>query len=729
MIGRKTFFSLSLLVALSAQAVMGTDPVSFVRPETGTINCFELSTGNVYPAVCTPWGGGMWTLSTKPGHREGWFYDYTHRQIYGIRQTFQPSPWAGDFGQWSFLPVKGEVGQKQEERFSRYSHKTETLRPDYYRVYLVDSDATLELTPSDRGACVRVTYPKTDKPGFVVDSFGGEGHVEVTADRRRVTGWSTRHAARAPEGFRNYFVLEFDRPVVESVGDDKWKALRFAPMKRGDVLNVRIASSFISPEQAVRNLGELAGGFDKTREAARKRWNKVLGRLDVETPDVDRKRMFYTCLYRAVLFPRAFWDVGADGKSVHYNPETGKVAPGYYYAGTGFWDTFRSLFPLLNFAYPEVNERMMAGLESSWREAGWLPEWSNPGFWDCMVGNNSASVVADAYLSGVRKGYDAEQLWQAVVHGAENAHPSVGSVGRKGVGDYLSLGYVPCDVKIGGATARTLEYAYDDWCIWKFGEALGKPEAEIARFRERSQNWRKVFDPVHKFANGRKKDGSFNRNFDPGRWSGELVEGDSWQWSWCVFHDPEGLAELLGGKKAMGERLDAMFATSSADAAKRNGFVIHEMTEMQIMDFGEYAHGNQPVQHAIYFYNWTDRPSRAQHWVREVMDRLYKPQPDGYCGDEDNGQTSAWYVWSALGFYPVCPGSGEYALGSPAVEKAVVSVRNGAKLTIEAPGASVKRYVASVTFNGRPVRNGRLNQAELLKGGKLYFKMSDKPNQ
>ena len=716
------------LAALVAASVFG-EPLDDVRATTGTINSFELSAGNVYPAICRPWGGPMWAPVTKPGHREGWFYDYTGTRFYGMRLTHQPSPWMNDFGQITVTPIVGSAGEKMDDRRSHFTHKSETVRPDYYKVYLGDYDILFELTAAKRACVMRITYGDSNSPGFVVDAMGGSGKVEVDRANRRIYGVSTQRSQPVANDFGNRFVVEFDRDIVSVEDKGSWCCVRFAPTKRGDVVTARMASSFVDREYAVANLEEVAKGFDAVHEESTKTWNAVLGRFQIETPDVDRRRMFYTALYRASLFPRAYFDIDPKTKkAVHRSPTPGGVFEGPFYAGTGFWDTFRALFPLLNFAFPEVNSLMTEGLQNSWKEAGWYPEWSSPGLSDCMTGNNSASVIADAWLSGARGKADAETLWQGLVHGANNQHPRQGATGRWGAADYNSLGYVAHDRGRHGTVARTLEYAYDDWCIWKFGLAIGKSKEDVEQYRRHAGNWRNVIDPQRKLANGRWRDGKFRDDFNPIKWGdGDFVEGNSLHWTWSVFHDIAGLMDVMGGRAAFAAALDDVLARRPEICESDRRGMYHEMREMQLANFGQYAHGNQPAQHMLYLYNWCGEPWKSQYWVREAMDRLYSPTPDGYCGDEDNGQTSAWYVWSTLGFYPVCPGSGQYVIGSPAVERATLKMPGGGTLVIEAPGAAKNRYIASVTLNGRPVKANWLPVSELKKGGKLVFKMSETP--
>ncbi|MDE5889844.1 MAG: glycoside hydrolase family 92 protein, partial [Bacteroidales bacterium] len=438
--------------------------------------------------------------------------------------------------------------------------------------------------------------------------------------------------------------------------------------------------------------------FDQVKEEGRKAWNDVLGRIKVEDDNADRLRTFYSCLYRSVLFPRRFYEVDKDGEIVHYSPYNGKVLPGYMFTDTGFWDTFRCLFPFVNLVYPSMGEKMQAGLLNTYLESGFFPEWASPGHRGCMVGNNSASVVADAYMKSVTKS-DAEKMYEGLLKGANSVHPRVSSTGRRGYEYYNELGYVPYNVGINESAARTLEYAYDDWCIYRMGQKLGRPREELDLYASRSQNYRNLFDPETGLMRGKNQDGTFQSPFNPFKWGDAFTEGNSWHYTWSVFHDVQGLIDLMGGKDRFVAQLDTVFALPPVFDDSYYGGVIHEIREMEIMNMGNYAHGNQPIQHMIYLYGYAGQPWKSQYWLREVMNRLYWPTPDGYCGDEDNGQTSAWYVFTALGFYPVCPGSDEYVIGAPYFRKAVISLENGKTIEISAPkNSDTNRYIRTLSF-------------------------------
>ena len=374
-----------------------------------------------------------------------------------------------------------------------------------------------------------------------------------------------------------------------------------------------------------------------------------------------------------------------------------------------------------------MNEKMQAGLVNAYKESGFLPEWASPGHRDCMVGNNSASVVADAYIKGLR-GYDIETLWEAVVHGANAVHPTISSTGRKGFDYYNRLGYVPYNVGINESVARTLEYAYDDWCIYQLGLKLGKSTKELKPFKLRAMNYQNVFDKETGLMRGRNEDGSFQSPFNPFKWGDAFTEGNSWHYTWSVFHDPAGLAKLIGGYDKFNAMLDSVFQLPPTFDHSYYGFTIHEIREMQIMNMGNYAHGNQPIQHMIYLYDYSGQPWKAQYWVREVMDRLYTAQPDGYCGDEDNGQTSAWYVFSALGFYPVCPGSTQYMIGTPYFRKVKIQLENGKTVTIRAEKNNKdNRFIQHITMNEQPYPHYYLEHEQLLSGSIIDFTMGNKP--
>ena len=727
-----------LLAGCTTKPDMVTEPADYVSTLTGTLSHHAFSTGNTYPAVALPWGMNFWTpQSGRMG--DGWAYRYDHNWVRGFKQTHQPSPWINDYGQFVIMPVSDATYVDENSRASYYSHKSETARPYYYQVYLADHDINVELTPSERAAAFRFTYPESSNSGIVIDALDKGSYIKVVREQNAIVGYTTKNSGGVPDNFRNWFVIKFDKPIegytlwagpekslrggTEYEGEHAIVSVSFNT-QRGEVVNLQTASSFISLEQAWRNLLEVEGRcFENIKNSARERWNEVLGRIEVGGGSEEQYRTFYSCLYRATLFPRKFYEIDADGKPVHYSPYNGQICDGYLYTDTGFWDTFRALFPLLNLVYPSVNEEIQQGLANIARENAFLPEWASPGHRGCMVGNNSASVVTDAILKGITPEKDWQTLYDCIVYGTEHVHPEVSSTGRLGHEYYNTIGYIPYDAGIHESVARTLEYAYNDWCILQLAKKLDRPQEELDKWEERSNNWKNVFDPTHNLMRGRNLDGSFQKPFSPYKWGGAFTEGNAWHYTWSVFHDVDGLAEAMGGKEVFAQMLDSVFVVPPIYDDSYYGYRIHEITEMQVANMGNYAHGNQPAQHMIYLYNWAGYPEKTQKWVREVMNRLYSSAPDGYCGDEDNGQTSAWYVFSALGFYPVCPASDQYAVGSPLFEKAIVHLENGNTIEINTDGSGP--YIKSINFNGEEHETFFFSYDKLANGAIIDFKTSE----
>jgi predicted alpha-1,2-mannosidase len=737
-------FILPILPGCISQSGTGGEltPADLVNPLMGTDSEFRLSTGNTYPAIALPWGMNFWTPQTR-NMNDGWVYTYNDYKIQGIKQTHQPSPWINDYAAFSFMPETGGLKIGGDERASWFSHKAEVTKPYYYSVYLADYDITAEVTPTERSAIFRFTFPQSDSSYILIDAFDKGSMVKIIPEQHKVVGYCRNNHGGVPENFHNYFVAVFDRDFTSestwkdsklvknslgAEGDHVGAVLGFKT-KRGDIISVKVSSSFVSEEQALINMKREIGDkdFNAICMEAKKAWNDQLGRIRVYGGNEDQIRTFYSCLYRAALFPRKFFEINNKNEIIHYSPYNGEILPGYMFTDNGFWDTFRSLFPLLTLVYPDTDSQIMMGLVNTFKESGWLPEWASPGHRDCMIGSNSASLIADSYLKGIH-GYDIETLYKAILKNTDSVGP-VSSVGRLGAKFYNDLGYVPYNVGINENAARTLEYAYADFCISRLAKSLGKSEAEVKKFEQRAMNYKNVFDPGRKLMRGRNLDGSFQSPFSPFKWGDAFTEGNSWHYTWSVFQDINGLINLMGGKDYFIAKLDSVFQVPPVFDYSYYGIVIHEIREMQVMNMGNYAHGNQPVQHMIYLYNYAGQPWKVQAHVRDVMSKLYNYLPDGYCGDEDNGQTSAWYVFSALGFYPVTPGTDQYVFGSPLFRKAVIRFENGKKLTINAPENSAENvYVGKISLNGKPVDRNFIRHSELQGGGVLTFSMQRSPD-
>lgn len=724
---------------------ISVDLVDYVNPLMGTDSKYSLSNGNTYPAIALPWGMNFWTPMTSP-MGDGWTYKYNENKIRGIKQTHQPSPWINDYAAFSLMAVTGELKFQEDERASWFSHKAEQAHPYHYQVYLADYDVVAEVAPTARAAHFKFTFPEADSSYILLDGFFKGSMVKVIPEERKIIGYCRNHKDGVPDNFHNYFVAEFDKDFeLTHTWTDDWQLMENSissegqhvgaivgfKTKRGEEVHVKVASSFISPEQAAINLNREIGDdtFAKTKTKAKKAWEQEFKKITIVDDNVDNLRTFYSCLYRVLLFPRKFYEYDKDEQIVHYSPYNGEVLPGYMFTDNGFWDTFRAVYPFFNLMYPELNGEIMQGLANTYRESGWLPEWASPGHRDCMVGSNSATIIADAYLKG-NVSEDAEILFEAMLKNAnvEEGRPHE-SVGREGLNHYNKLGYVPYDVGINENTARTLEYAFADFTIAKMAEKMGKTEL-AKRFYKQSLNYQNVFDPTTNLMRGRNEDRSFQSPFNPLKWGDAFTEGNSLHYTWSVFHDVQGLIDLMGGKENFIKQLDHVFTMPPDYDDSYYGKTIHEIREMQIVNMGNYAHGNQPVQHMIYLYNYAGVPYKTQKRIREVLTNLYTATPDGYCGDEDNGQTSAWYVFSALGFYPVTPGVDEYVIGSPLFKKVILTLENDNVFTIESTNNGKRNpYIQAVEMNGVKYQDNFISSKDIQNGGGIKFDMADEPNK
>ena len=718
--------------------------LDYVNPLMGTDSEFSLSNGNTYPAIAVPWGMNFWTpMTSKMG--DGWTYKYDENKIRGIKQTHQPSPWINDYAAFSLMAVTGELKYKEDERESWFSHKAEIAKPHYYKAYLADYDVTVETSPTERAAHFKFTFPESEHSYILLDGFFKGSMVKIIPQEKKIIGYCRNYKAGVPDNFKNYFVAEFDTEFeITHTWGDNWKlqknklnsegehvgAIIGFNTQKGQVIHVKVASSFISPEQAKLNLNREIGqdSFDRTKEKAKLAWEKELGRILIKDRNIDHIRTFYSCLYRMLLFPRKFYEINAENDIVHYSPYNGQVLPGYMFTDNGFWDTFRAVFPFFNMMYQDVNSNIMKGLVNTYKESGWLPEWASPGHRWCMVGSNSATIIADAYLKGVFD-KDIDVLFEAVL---KNATVSEGrpvpSVGRVGLQYYNTIGYIPYDVGIKENAAQTLEYAFADFTIAKIAEKLGKDEI-AKKYYEQSQNYKNLFDPSTNLMRGKNKDGTFQSPFNPLKWGGAFTEGNSLHYTWSVFHDINGLINLMGGNQNFIKQLDNVFEMPPDFDDSYYGFTIHEIREMQILNMGNYAHGNQPIQHMIYLYNYAGAPYKTQEKIRKVLTTFYTPNPDGYCGDEDNGQTSAWYVFSSLGFYPVTPSIDQYVIGSPLFDKAVLKLENGKEFVITAKNNSAQNcYIQSAGLNGKSYNQSYIRYKDIQNGGELVFNLDKNPN-
>jgi predicted alpha-1,2-mannosidase len=733
-----------LLSALTLGVGAEFSPVHLANPLQGTDSHGGYSHGNEYPAIALPFPMNTWAPYTQPA-KDSFYYQYPKNTFRGIRQTHQPSPWISDYAVFSLMPVSGKLAVNENDRASVFRHEEEIAEPSYYRVKLDTWKAIAEVTPTERCARFRFTFEEAGDAYIVLDAFPGNSAVEIIPAENKILGITRFNHGGVPANFANYFVIVFDRPFAAhgtwtpektQPGSSRLEAKHAGAFAKFDVgasrvVECRVASSFISPEQALRNLEQEVGAadFNTIRGRAETAWNEALGRVRVEGGLADQQRTFYSALYRSLVYPHRLHEYNAGKKPVYFSPYDGKVHEGVLYTDTGFWDTFRAAHPLYNLLYPEVSAEILQSLLNAFDESGWLPSWSSPGHRDCMIGNHAFSLLADGWVKGIRS-FDLQKAVTAMVHDANTQGPdNCRAIGRDGADFYNKLGYLPYspakgEPSIREATAKTLEFAYDDFCAAVLARAAGR-EAEAGQFLRKAMNYTNVFDAKVGFVRGRKADGSWCEPFDPTEWGGPFTEGSSWHWTWSVFHDVQGLASLLGGESALAAKLDSVFTSPNTFKPGTYGGPIHEMTEMAALDLGQYAHGNEPIHHMLYLYNYAGQPWKTQSRVRLIMNKLYQATPDGLCGDEDTGQMSAWFVFSALGFYPVCPGTTAYDIGSPLFTKATLTLPGGKRFVVNAPNNGSQRcYIRDAKLNGQPFKRVFLTHEEIVQGGEISFDMS-----
>ena len=728
--------------------IANEDYVKYVNPLIGTDTSFELSNGNTYPAIARPWGMNFWTPQTgKMG--DGWVYTYKSDQIIGFKQTHQPSPWINDYAAFSLMPSIGKLSVLEDERKLKFDHENEKAEPHFYSVILHEINTKVEFTVTERSSFFKFNFPKNENSNVIIDAFFKNSEIKIFPNENKIIGIARNNSGGVPENFANYFVIKFNRPFKKSgVWDGKGNIMSKKELvgehvgayvtfdtTNDVVVEAKVSSSFISHEQAWVNLNrELPDDkkFDEILSEGRRSWNNELSKIKVETDNTTKglsdKIKFYSCFYRTILFPRQFHEYNKQGKQIHYSPYNGKILDGPLYTDNGFWDTFRAVFPFYTILYPEKLSEIIQGIMvNPYKESGWLPEWSSPGHRDCMIGSNSASIIAEAFLKGI-KNFDIDIAYEGIINSSENEGP-LSSVGRKGAFEYNNLGYIPFDSSINENVARTLEYAYNDFSIWKLAVELGRPKNEINLFKNRANNYKNVFDSSTNFMRGKLKNGDFQSPFIADAWGGAFTEGSSWHYTWSVLHDPQGLINLMGGRKDFVKKLDKVFTSEPTSDFTYYGFKIHEILEMELLNMGQYAHGNQPIQHAIYFYNYAQQPWKTQQKIRYVLDNLYGAEADGYCGDEDNGQTSAWFLFSSLGFYPVAPVTMEYVIGSPLFNYVEISLPNGKKFIIDsAENSDENIYIHNVKLNKKYYTKNWLHHNDITNGGRIIFNMKNKPN-
>lgn len=733
-------FICALLLSFSRLFSQQPDLVHYVNTLQGTNSDHHLTRGNTYPTTALPFGMHTWSPQTgKNG--DGWKYQFAKKKIRGFQQAHQCSSWTRDYAVFSFMPETDQLVVSENDREAEFSHANEIAKPNYYKVKFENRIST-EISPTERGAHLRFSYPKGKKSFLVLDGYTNISSVQIYPAERKITGY-VNNGEGFKKGFKNFFVIYFDKSIknygtwenrkntvqagAASADGDGYGA--YVEFKAGETVQVKVASSYISMEQAELNLGTELGA-DKTLEQTKNKaaivWNKALNKIQVEGGTEEDKATFYSCFFRASLFSRKFYEIDKDGKVYYFSPYDGKVHYGYMFTDTGFWDTFRAQFPLSTLLHPEMQGQYMQAMIDAWHQCGWLPSWSFPSEAGSMIGNHAITLFADAWAKGIRT-FDPNEALKAYLHESTNKGPWGPANGRDGWKEYAQLGYVPYP-KYREATAKTLEYAYDDFCGYQLAAVTGN-DFYASVFKRQMYNYKNVYDASTNFMRGRDTAGKWAPNFDPTEWGGPFTEGNAWHWQWSVFHDIKGLINLMGGNRNFTAKLDSVFSEPNKVNVGSYGGMIHEMTEMVMANMGQYAHGNQPIQHMVYLYNYANEPWKAQMHAREVMSKLYNATEDGYPGDEDQGQTSSWYVLSALGFYSVTPGTGEYVLGSPAFKKITIHLNNGNNFIIDAPLNNKENvYIKSATLNGKKYTRNFLNHSDITNGGTLKLEMDHQPS-
>ena len=738
---------------------------SMVDTRTGTDSRFEISYGNTYPATGRPFGMHLWSPQTGE-NGFGWKYTWDAELIRGFCQSHQCSPWTRDYASLALFPETGELQVLSSCRGARFSHRDEVAMPHYYSVRF-ENGIKVEMTPTERCNLFRFDFPGSAEAFVVIDGCGIFSEMRIDTQNNTVTGCIPVFTRGGTE-LKNWFVVEFDRPFASygswkdpnalvSTGYDNRSMLLaseqegtemeeaeicegglsasgnntgvYLSFENGGRVHAKVASSYLGAEQALTNLNrEIGEGMtlECIGREGEKVWDALLGRISVTGGNDRDIRTFYDCLYRASLFPRMFHEFDRDGNPRYMSPFDCKMHDGYMYTDIGYWDAFRSQFPLYNILNTGMQEMYVKDILDIFDQTGWLPSWPFPGETSGMVGNHAISLLADAWAKGIRC-FDPGKALEAYLHEVTAKREWRGlSHGRYGAAEYNALGYVPWPEMMFG-TALTLEYAYDDFCAWNLARMSGNEE--MAEYFGRTMyNYRNVFDRETGFMRGRSADGEWAPDFRPGAWGGPFIEGNAWHYNWSVFQDIQGLINLYGSDEAFIGRLDRLFATPAIIDLGHYGEIFNEMVEMVVAGMGQYAHGNQPAQHIAYLYDYAGQPWKTQYWTRRIMTGLYKPEPKGFPGDEDQGSMSSWFVMSALGLYPVTPGTSQYAIGSPLFEKAVISLENGLTFTIEAGNNSEENiYIQSATLNGEPFERNWIDHSEIMAGGVLHFEMGPAP--
>lgn len=670
------------------------DFTSYVNIKMGTFSEPRFSTGNALPLVTAPFGMNCFAMQTQ-GKSE-WYFHPTHKQSEGIRLTHQPSPWVRDYGHFVFMPQSGNAYVLDYQRTSGYTEID--MNPAYMEVYFKRYRAKMGVAPCDRGAVITTSWETTETPRFAFIPFDFPTELSLNPETCELTGYVNAYGDGSRKDIKMYFYMKFDKPVnvektvitqnsgeqetaLSGIGTGVGINIAF-DIPVGEELTVRMGTSFVSPELAKLNTEREIGckTYDDVKAETVTKWNEMLSKIQIEDTE-EKKKTFYSCFYRCFIFPRMFYEYNADGKIIHYSTKSGIIEDGVMYTDNGFWDTFRTLYPLFTIIIPEKMKEMIQGYLNFYKEEGWLPKWLSPGERGIMPGTLVDGMLSDAAVKGL---LTTEQMELALEGMLKNATTPSGTHlnGRIGVADYVKLGYVPLD-KYKESVNNSLDAYYCDYCISLVADKLNKPDI-CDEYKKRSENYKLLFDPSVGFIRGLNEDGSRKEGFSPYTWGGDYCEGAAWQNGFAVYHDVDGLAELYGGKDKFIEKLDELFAAPTIFETGTYNCEIHEMTEMSFANFGQCAISNQPSFHIPYLFAAAGCRDKTAHWVRRIVNEGFSSVTEhGYPGDEDNGSMSAWYIFSVMGMYPLCPGKAEYVTGVCNAKSVKVKLGNGKTLSIE----------------------------------------------
>jgi predicted alpha-1,2-mannosidase len=753
----------------SAPVLPSSRPTDFVDTRRGSNANGHFSRGNNFPAVAVPHGFNFWTPTTNAG--SNWIYQYAERngqdnrpRIEAFSLSHEPSPWMGDRQTFQVMPAIASSAPSLDRatRAMSFDHANEVAQPDYYQVRF-DSGVTAEITPTDHAAIMRFTFPGKAAQ-LVFDNRDADNGIELDKSHRAISGWSDSKSRLSTGATRMFFYARFDRPVTAAGtfdGSEREAASGWFgfDVGEGGAVNMRIATSLISVEQAKKNLDqEIAADdtFETVRERARTQWDQQLSVASIDTPNRDDKVILYSNLYRLFLYPNSGYEnTGTRAKPSYsyaspFSPpvsgntalRTGaRVVPGKVYVNNGFWDTYRTAWPAYTLLTPHTAGEMIDGFVQQYRDGGWIARWTSPGYADLMVGTSSDVAFADAYLKGVRN-FDVTAFYMSALKNSAMVS-TVPGAGRKGIGHTVFTGYT--DTSIEEGLSWSMDGYINDFAIGNLARELATHPPSDRRYkgyaddavyyRSRALNYVHLFDPEVNFFVGRNRDGSWRfdkKHFDPTRWGGDYTETNAWNMAFHAPQDGAGLAALYGGRDKLGKKLDAFFSAEGTFDVGDYGDVIHEMIEARDVRMGQYGHSNQPAHHIIYMYDEAGQPWKTQDKLRDAMNRLYVGSEigQGYPGDEDNGEMSAWWVFGAAGFYPLRMSTPEYVVGAPRFEHMTLNLEGGKQITINAPGVSdTNRYVQALNVNGQPWTRLTLPHALLAAGATLDFTMGPKPSK